>query len=132
MVGQEPLARHHPQSCLLGIGDHDVGIDAFVGAICGQEAGTKKETLGQAARTGGYAPDHVLMIGDAPGDFQAARAVGALFYPINPGAEDASWERFLKEACARFLAGTYAGAYEAALIAEFDAYLPEKPRWKRA
>ncbi|MBV9438095.1 MAG: HAD family hydrolase, partial [Acidobacteria bacterium] len=31
----------------------------------------------------------------------------------------------------KFLAGEYAGAYEAALIAEFDALLPSTPPWKR-
>jgi len=29
------------------------------------------------------------------------------------------------------LNGTYAGDYEAQLIAEFDAYLPETPPWKK-
>jgi hypothetical protein len=29
------------------------------------------------------------------------------------------------------VAGTYAGAYEAALVAEFETYLPEVPPWKR-
>ena len=38
------------------------------------------------------------MIGDAPGDMKAARANGALFFPINPGHEDESWERFYDEA----------------------------------
>ncbi len=107
------------------------GIAKYTAAICGQEAGSKKETLGQASKSGGYEKDKVLMIGDAPGDMSAAKAVGALFYPINPGAEDASWERFFKEACDRFLNGTFAGEYEAKLIAEFDAYLPETPPWKR-
>jgi phosphoglycolate phosphatase-like HAD superfamily hydrolase len=106
------------------------GIARFVRAICGQEVGSKKEIL-QKTSAAGYAKNHVLMIGDAPGDMQAARATGALFYPINPGAEEASWERFFKEACDRFLAGTYAGDYEAALVAEFDTYLPERPPWKR-
>ena len=105
------------------------GIARYVQAICGQEAGSKKETLGIAAGEG-YADNHVLMIGDAPGDLRAAKAVGALFYPINPGAEEASWKRFLEEACDRFLASEYAGDYEAALIAEFDRYLPESPPWK--
>jgi phosphoglycolate phosphatase-like HAD superfamily hydrolase len=106
------------------------GISRHVRAICGQEVGSKKEIL-QKSSAAGYAKDHVLMIGDAPGDMQAARATGALFYPINPGAEDASWERFFKEAREKFLKGAYAGPYEAALIAEFDTYLPELPPWKR-
>ncbi|MEX2287920.1 MAG: HAD hydrolase-like protein [Planctomycetaceae bacterium] len=108
--------------------EHDIG--RFAAAICGQEAGSKKQTLGQAASFG-YAKNHVLMIGDAPGDMDAAKANGALFYPINPGAEDASWERFFREAYDKFLKLQYAGAYEAALIAEFDAYLPETPPWKK-
>jgi hypothetical protein len=53
-----------------------------------------------------------------------------LFYPINPGHEEQSWQRFYQEAADRFLAGTYKGAYEAALIAEFEQYLPETPPWK--
>jgi phosphoglycolate phosphatase-like HAD superfamily hydrolase len=106
------------------------GIDEFVQAICGQEAGSKKESLG-AAVAHGYHKANVLMIGDAPGDMQAAKANGVLFYPINPGHEEASWERFVNEGIERFFNGEYAGEYEAALIAEFDGYLPETPPWER-
>ena len=105
-------------------------IAPYVGAICGQETGSKREIL-QRSQAFGYDKRRVLMIGDAPGDLQAARANGVLFYPINPGAEDASWERFFREACDRFLNGTYAGAYEEELIREFDTYLPELPPWKK-
>ena len=70
------------------------------------------------------------MMGDAPGDMKAAFAVGALFYHINPGHEEASWERFLSEACDKFLNGEFAGEYQEKLIAEFDTYLPEIPPWK--
>ena len=108
--------------------EHD--ISQYVSAICGQEAGSKKETLGQASRFG-YAEGHVLMIGDAPGDRDAARAVGALFFPINPGDEEASWKLFFDEACDRFLAGTYAGEYEAALEQKFEACLPELAPWQQ-
>ena len=62
------------------------------------------------AAAGRYAPDHVLVIGDAPGDRKAAEANGVLFYPINPGEEERSWERFYQEAMGRFFAGSYAGA----------------------
>lgn len=105
-------------------------IAPYVQAICGQEAGSKKETLGQA-KNFGYEENKVLMIGDAPGDMKAAKAVGALFYPINPGREEQSWERFYNEACDKFLRAEYAGDYEKQLIAEFDEYLPETPPWKR-
>lgn len=102
------------------------GIQHFVRAICGQEAGTKKETLAAAAA---YEAGKRLMIGDAPGDHKAAIANDCLFYPINPGHEDASWKRFLEEGIDRFTGGTFAGDYQAELLKEFDSYLPEKPAW---
>ena len=99
----------------------------FVRAICGQESGSKKETL---ALKSNYAEGHALMIGDAPGDMKAAKANNVLFYPINPGAEEESWKRFLEESLELFFAGKYAGAYEEKVIAEFHTYLPDTPPWK--
>ncbi|MEA3338694.1 MAG: HAD hydrolase-like protein [Chloroflexota bacterium] len=107
--------------------EHDIA--RYVHVIAGQEMGKKALHLELAAR-GKYAPGRILMIGDAPGDMQAARANDALFYPINPGHEEASWQWFYEEAVHRFLAGEYAGDYEAALIAEFEKLLPEVPPWK--
>jgi len=104
------------------------GIAGHVAMIAGQEMGTKKEHLNYATR-GKYEKDHVLMIGDAPGDMKAAKANDALFYPINPGHEVASWKRFQDEAFDKFISGEYAGSYEEKLIAEFDSYLPENPSW---
>ena len=104
--------------------EHD--LTQYVVAICGQEVGTKKESLGAASK---YPAGHTLMIGDAPGDYQAAVANNALFFPVNPGAEEASWKRFYEEGVDRFLSGTFAGDYEQSLLAEFDSYLPEKPPW---
>jgi phosphoglycolate phosphatase-like HAD superfamily hydrolase len=108
--------------------EHAIARHARV--IAGQEMGTKKQHLALAAR-GKYPEGHVLMIGDAPGDMEAAQGNGALFFPINPGAEDASWERFYREGFERFTSGTFAGEYEAMLIAEFERLLPETPPWKR-
>lgn len=108
-------------------GEH--GIEKFVKIIAGQEMGTKTEHIKFAAKDK-YAADKILMIGDAPGDFNAAKKNGALFFPINPGKEEASWERLHNEALGRFFAGTYAGEYEAALVKEFDDCLPENPSWK--
>ena len=106
------------------------GIDRYVRFIAGQEMGTKAQHI-ELAASGKYPEGHVLMIGDAPGDMRAARANGALFYPVNPGHEEESWERFYKEAMERFLSGTYAGEYEAKLIEEFEKLLPETPPWEK-
>jgi phosphoglycolate phosphatase-like HAD superfamily hydrolase len=105
------------------------GIAQYAAVIAGQEMGTKAEHLALCAR-GKYPGQRILMIGDAPGDLKAARANGALFFPVNPGAEDRSWRRFHDEALDRFVAGAYAGPYEAQLIQEFDALLPAAPPWK--
>ena len=104
------------------------GIDTFVRIIAGQEMGTKTEHLKFAA-AGRYGANKILMIGDAPGDYKAARANNALFFPVNPGNEENSWKRLCDEALDRFFAGSYAGDYESNLVKEFDACLPEKPAW---
>ncbi len=104
-------------------------MEKFVFAINGQEVGTKGEHI-QFASEGRYEKTKILMIGDAYGDLKAARKNDALFFPINPGEEEASWKRLYDEGLDRFFAGTFAGDYEAALIAEFGGYLPELPPWK--
>jgi phosphoglycolate phosphatase-like HAD superfamily hydrolase len=104
--------------------EHDLA--KFVRAICGQEFGSKKELLAVAAP---YPAGNALMVGDAPGDHQAALAHGRLFFPINPGREEASWQRLFEEGIDRFLAGTFAGRYQDELVAEFNALLPETPPW---
>lgn len=109
--------------------EHDLA--AYVGLIAGQELGSKKEHLEIAAARDKYARDHVLMVGDAPGDLAAAKANDALFYPIMPGQEDASWQRFYEEAIPRFFAKTYAGDYMAKLVEAFEAHLPSTPPWSQ-
>ena len=105
------------------------GIEGFVRLICGQEYGTKTEHLALAAK--GKYPDYkILMIGDAPGDYKAAVSNDVRFFPINPGHEEASWDRLLNEGLDRFFNGTFAGDYEQELLEEFDSFLPEKPSWK--
>jgi phosphoglycolate phosphatase-like HAD superfamily hydrolase len=106
--------------------EHDLA--KYVVDICGQEMGTKKELLAVSKK---YKPNHTLMIGDAPGDFKAAQANNALYYPINPGAEEQSWKRFYDEGIDRFLNDTFAGDYQKNLLDEFESYLPERPPWEK-
>jgi phosphoglycolate phosphatase-like HAD superfamily hydrolase len=108
--------------------EHDLA--KYVAVIAGQEIGAKALQL-QMATKDRYQENHVLMVGDAPDDLKAAKANNALFYPVNPGDEDASWRRFHNEALDRFLRGQYAGAYEKKLIEEFDRRLPETPTWSK-
>ena len=103
-------------------------IDHFVRMIAGQEHGTKTEHLKYAAK-GKYPDNKILMIGDANGDMKAARSNGVLFFPINPGKEEVSWERLYKEGLDKFFDGTFKGTYEDGLIREFETYLPEYPNW---
>jgi phosphoglycolate phosphatase-like HAD superfamily hydrolase len=108
-------------------GEH--GIAQYMSVIAGQEMGTKKQHL-QFAAKGKYPDDHILLIGDAPGDRDSARAVDVLYYPINPGGEDKSWKRFHNEALGKFLSCEYEDGYEDARIAEFEKLLPETPPWQ--
>ena len=107
--------------------EHDIA--KYVAVIAGQEMGKKTQHLEYTTKDK-YEPNHVLMIGDAPGDMKAAKANNALFYPINPGDEEKSWQRFYDEAFDKFINGQYAGSYEEKVIAEFDKYLPERPPWE--
>jgi phosphoglycolate phosphatase-like HAD superfamily hydrolase len=105
------------------------GLRSHAAVLAGQERGSKQEHLALAA-VGRYDPDRVLMMGDALSDWRAATANGVLFYPIDPGFEEESWQRFFEEALPRFFIGTYAGTYMDAQVSRFQALLPETPPWK--
>ncbi len=105
-------------------------IDRFVNFIAGQEIGTKTEHIRFAAGNK-YEPDKILMIGDAPGDLKAAKDNGALYFPIVPGQEEKSWERFYSEGLEHFISGNFAGDYESSLIENFFTHLPENPPWRK-
>ena len=106
--------------------EHDLA--GYVNYIAGQEAGTKTEHLRYAAGNR-YDAGKVLMIGDAPGDYQAAAANNALFFPVLPGDEESSWQKLHDEGLKRFFDGAFDGDYQAHVLEEFDAALPETPPW---
>jgi phosphoglycolate phosphatase-like HAD superfamily hydrolase len=107
-------------------GEH--GWERYIQLIASQEIGSKAEHLDLATR-GKCEKEQVLMIGDAPGDFKAAQAVGELFYPILPDHELESWRQLYEEGIGRFLDDTSAGHYQQSLLSEFDASLLENPPW---
>lgn len=109
---------------------HEHGIDRYARAIAGQEMGSKAYHLAEASE-GRYAANRRLMIGDAPGDLSAAQETGCLFFPIVPGDEEASWERFYNEGLPRFVSGSLDANYQQDLLVTFLRALPETPPWQR-
>ncbi len=110
--------------------EHDIARYARV--IAGQEMGQQEGAPGARRRAASTPPEKILMIGDAPGDMKAAQANKALFFPINPGAEEKSWELL----CTTRLSsasrpGPTPGRTSAELIDRFEALLPDTPPWKR-
>jgi phosphoglycolate phosphatase-like HAD superfamily hydrolase len=102
------------------------GLGHYAGEIAGQERGSKSACLA-VAMTGRYDAARVLVIGDAPGDLDAARSTATSFYPIVPGREEESWRCFIDDFLPRFLSGeTLSGG-----IADFLVTLRSDPPWKR-
>jgi len=104
-------------------------ITAYVALIAGQEMGSKTEHLTISA-SDRYPSERILMVGDSPGDLKAAQSVDALFFPINPGEEELSWQSFLKEGIDKFFSGKFAGDYQQELIQKYEVFLPEQPPWR--
>ncbi len=104
----------------------NAGLEKFVDVIAGAELGSKIESLATAMK-GRYAPERTVMVGDAPGDLETARAVGCLFFPIIPDDEVASWIELREEGLARLLRGAFAGTYQADLIRRFNTVLSDTP-----
>ena len=78
-----------------------------------------------AVMEGRFESEHVLVVGDAPGDLESARAAGAQFFPVLPGREEESWQDFRREFLPRFLAGES----PCSPIAAFLDVLPQDPPW---
>ncbi len=99
---------------------HELKDDCRV-LLC-QEAGSKAYCIGEMVRKG-YDKDKILMVGDAPGDKDAALKNSVWFFPILVGKEGESWERLLKEAFPKLLDGSFDKTYQEQLILEFERNL---------
>ena len=94
------------------------GLESYVNEFFTQEGG-EKEILVEKLLEFGYDKDHVLMIGDAPSDLEAAGKNGILFYPILVREEEESWRKFLQGAWERFIALNYRGDFQRRVNQEF-------------
>ncbi len=93
-----------------------------VDIVLAQDMGSKAHCISEMLRFG-YAPDHVLMCGDAPGDMDAAKTNGVFYFPIQVRHEGESWREFVDHGLGRLLDGTYAGDYQQEQIDAFLANL---------
>lgn len=88
-------------------------------ALLGQEVGTKQYCISKLKEEG-YQEDKILMVGDAPGDLQAAKNNNVKYYPILVGKEEFSWSRLVDEAAPKLINGTFDDEYQDKLIKEFN------------
>ena len=89
-----------------------------VDIVLAQDCGSKAHCIAEMLKFG-YAPDHVLMVGDAPGDCDAAESNGVLYFPILVNKEGESWTELQETALDKLKTLTYAGEYQEAKKKEF-------------
>lgn len=83
------------------------GLLEHTDIVLAQDVGSKAACI-QAMLAFGYDPDKVLMIGDAPGDCDAAEKNGVLYYPILVNHEKQSWDEAISQAFPHLRSGSYA------------------------
>lgn len=88
-----------------------------VDIVLAQDCGSKARCIAEMLNFG-YTPDHVLMVGDAPGDQDAAAQNGVCYYPILVRHEGESWAELRESGLNHLQNGTY-GPYEKDRIADF-------------
>ena len=82
------------------------GLMPFVSEFFGQERGSKFAAI-KEIKSQGFLPENILMIGDAPGDLEAAKNNGVHFYPILYGKEKESWSNLINGVLKEFLVNKY-------------------------
>ena len=98
------------------------GLTPCVDLLMSQEDGSKTAQLRKAMAQCGEGVA-ALMLGDTDSDGVSAHEAGAMFYPIMPGDEQASWQRFREEILPLFLAGKYDQQQEAKYYGQLKAML---------
>lgn len=79
----------------------------YTDIVLAQDVGSKAACIGEMMKFG-YDPDKVVMVGDAPGDSDAAKKNGVHFYPILVNHEKESWDEAVAVAFEKLRSGDYA------------------------
>ncbi|MBQ8360249.1 MAG: HAD hydrolase-like protein [Oscillospiraceae bacterium] len=83
------------------------GLLEHTDIVLAQDVGSKAACIAAMLKFG-YNADKVLMVGDAPGDCDAAEKNGVHYYPILVNHERASWEEAVAVAFTKLQSGDYA------------------------
>lgn len=83
------------------------GLLEHTDIVLAQDVGSKAACIAAMLRFG-YDPRKVLMVGDAPGDSDAAEKNGVYYYPILVGHEKESWDEAIAVAFGKLQSGDYA------------------------
>ena len=97
------------------------GLLEHTDIVLAQDIGSKAACIAQMLKFG-YDRRKVLMIGDAPGDCDAAEKNNVWYYPILVNHEKASWDEAISTAFSKLQSGEYA-EYEVQTKKEFLANL---------
>lgn len=94
------------------------GLLEYVDLILAQDTGSKAYCIRELIKKG-YGTSGVLMVGDARGDYEAAKKNDVFFYPILVRHEQDSWIEFKESAITRLVDKSYGGEYQEAKIYAF-------------
>ena len=83
------------------------GLLEHTDIVLAQDVGSKAACIKEMLKFG-YDPNKVVMIGDAPGDCEAAEKNGVHYFPILVNHEKESWEEAVSTAFAKLQSGEYA------------------------
>ena len=94
------------------------GLLDYVDIIMAQDVGSKAFCIGEMLKKG-YKKENVVMTGDAPGDFDAAKKNGVFYFPILVRREKESWEEFKLVAVDKLIDKSFGGDYQEEKITQF-------------
>jgi phosphoglycolate phosphatase-like HAD superfamily hydrolase len=83
------------------------GLLEHTDIVLAQDIGSKAACIKEMLKFG-YDPTKVIMVGDAPGDCDAAEKNGVHYYPILVNHEKESWDEAIAVAFGKLQSGEYA------------------------
>ncbi|MGT2935339.1 HAD family hydrolase [Streptococcus castoreus] len=82
----------------------DQGLMVHIDDLYCQDRGKKEDVIARLIQEG-YQKDHLMMIGDSPGDLAAAEQNQVAFFPILVGKEAGSWADLKNDVAHAFVSG---------------------------